>query len=226
MAATLTLPQLHPAPRARPPAPTVSLVDAYLARQRELTAVEAFARFHGRAEADALAAPAQAKYYRDLIPLTAPGPGQQYAFEVDLDACSGCKACVVACHSLNGLDEDETWRAVGLLVGGTPQDPVLQHVTSACHHCLEPACMDGGPVLAYEKDPVTGIVRHLDDQCIGCQYCVLKCPYEVPQYSARLGIVRKCDMCHERLASGEAPACVQSCPSTAIRISIVDNAII
>ena len=55
-------------------------------------------------------------------------------------------------------------------------------------------------MLAYEKDPVTGIVRHLDDQCIGCSYCILKCPYDVPKYSRARGIVRKCDMCHSRLA--------------------------
>ena len=64
----------------------------------------------------------------------------------------------------------------------------------------------------------TGIVRHLDDQCIGCSYCILKCPYDVPKYNQRLGIVRKCDMCHGRLAVGEAPACVQACPTSAIRI--------
>ena len=57
--------------------------------------------------------------------------------------------------------------------------------------------------MAYDKDPETGIVRHLDDQCIGCQYCVLKCPYDVPKYSERLGIVRKCDMCVGRLRAGE-----------------------
>ncbi len=73
-------------------------------------------------------------------------------------------------------------------------------------------------MLAYEKDPCTGIVRHLDDQCIGCQYCILKCPYDVPKYNARLGIVRKCDLCHQRLGAGEAPACAQSCPTHAIKV--------
>jgi DMSO reductase anchor subunit/ferredoxin len=77
-------------------------------------------------------------------------------------------------------------------------------------------------VLAYEKDADTGIVRHLDDQCIGCSYCILKCPYDVPKFNAKRGIVRKCDMCHQRLAAGEAPACVQSCPTAAIAIRIVD----
>lgn len=195
-----------------------SLIQDLLADQQRLTAVERFAKCHVQGEL-----PAQSKYYRDLIPLSAPRPGQQYAFEVDLDACSGCKACVVACHNLNGLDETETWRDVGLLVGGTTKLPVLQHVTSACHHCLEPACMTGCPVNAYEKDPITGIVRHLDDQCIGCQYCILKCPYDVPKYNRKKGIVRKCDMCGDRLASGEAPACVQSCPNQAIRIRVVDK---
>ena len=53
---------------------------------------------------------------------------------------------------------------------------------------------------------VAGIVRHSADACIGCQYCVLKCPYDVPKYNARLGIVRKCDMCHSRLAAGSGLA--------------------
>ncbi len=162
--------------------------------------------------------------YRALIPLTRPALGEQYAFEVDLDACSGCKACVAACHNLNGLGEHEMWRSVGLLHGGTSKLPVLQHVTTACHHCVEPACLDGCPVGAYVKEPETGIVRHLDDQCFGCQYCILKCPYDVPKYLPELGIVRKCDMCHSRLAVGEAPACVEACPNAAIRITLVDRA--
>jgi ferredoxin len=64
----------------------------------------------------------------------------------------------------------------------------------------------------------------LDDQCIGCQYCVFTCPYEVPQYSEKMGIVRKCDMCTDRLSAGEAPACVQACPNQAISIRVVDKA--
>lgn len=158
--------------------------------------------------------------FSHLIPLSKPVPGEQYAFEVNLDACTGCKACVAACHSLNGLDDDESWRDMGLLVG-TRKEPYLQTVTTACHHCAEPACADGCPVLAYDKDIVTGIVRHLDDQCIGCSYCILKCPYEVPKFNLKRGIVRKCDMCQGRLAEGEAPACVQACPNEAIKIKVV-----
>ena len=171
-----------------------SLLDSLLDEQGDLSAVERFAQLHEK-----VAEPLQARYYSAPMPAGPPGPGQQFAFEVDLDRCSGCKACVTACHELNGLDEDETWRSVGLLQGGTSALPVLQHVTSACHHCLDPACLYGCPVNAYEKDPVTGIVKHLDDQCIGCQYCIFKCPYDVPKYNKKRGIVRKCDMCSDRL---------------------------
>lgn len=192
-----------------------TVIDEMLAAQGEQRPVERFAAL--RENPDRPAA------FRDLIPLSKPGPGEQYAFEVDLDRCTGCKACVAACHSLNGLDEEETWREVGTLIGGTQNHARIQTVTSACHHCVEPQCLEGCPVFAYEKDPETGIVRHLDDQCIGCSYCILKCPYEVPKFSKQLGIVRKCDMCHGRLAAGEAPACVQACPTEAIRITVVDT---
>jgi formate dehydrogenase iron-sulfur subunit len=195
-----------------------TFIDQLLEEQRLLTAVTRFAQKHEGAEV-----PLQSRYYRDLLPLQRPRKGEQYAFEVDLDKCSGCKACVVACHNLNGLEPGESWRSVGLLISDEVASPFQQTITTACHHCVDPGCLNGCPVLAYEKDATTGIVRHLDDQCIGCQYCILKCPYEVPRYSSRLGIVRKCDMCANRLAVGEAPACVQSCPSAAIRITVVSQ---
>lgn len=206
---------------AEPGAPErrrLPLVDQLLREQQDLTAVQRFAQRHTD-----VAEPLRARYYRDLLPTAQPREGEQFAFEVDLDACTGCKACVTACHNLNGLDDAEAWRTVGLLHGGSAAEPVQQTVTSACHHCLDPACMNGCPVKAYEKDPVTGIVRHLDDQCIGCQYCTFTCPYDVPKYNAARGIVRKCDMCSDRLRVGEAPACVQACPNRAIRITLVER---
>jgi len=203
----------HPHPLPKPNGSSL-LLEELLAEQSQLhTAVADFSKWHDEE-------PLMAGHYRQLIPLAKPGRGEQYAFEVKLDECTGCKACVAACHSLNGLDEEESWRDVGSLI--TRQAPVYQQtVTTACHHCEDPACANGCPVLAYEKDAVTGIVRHLDDQCIGCSYCILKCPYDVPKFNLRLGIVRKCDMCSSRLAEGEAPACVQACPNGAIGIQMV-----
>jgi Fe-S-cluster-containing dehydrogenase component/DMSO reductase anchor subunit len=218
-AADLVLPgvvaETSPPKRRLPVLPVAALLE----EQRTLTAVERFAKRHDEED---LAA--RSRQYRDLLPLERPQPGEQYAFEVDLDACTGCKACVSACHTLNGLDDAELWRTVGLLHGGTASAPAVQTITTSCHHCLEPACLLGCPTLAYEKDPVTGIVKHLDDQCFGCEYCTMTCPYDAPKYNRSKGIVRKCDMCSERLAHGEAPACVQACPNGAIAIRVVTHA--
>jgi Fe-S-cluster-containing dehydrogenase component/DMSO reductase anchor subunit len=211
---------------------TKTLVDVLLEEQSSLTAVEKFSRSHALTKSDQAI---RKSLYTDLLPIRSPKAGEQYAFSVDLDRCSGCKACVSACHSLNGLEDGEVWRSVGLLASPETRDTTnngndpsqsTQHVTTACHHCADPGCLNGCPVLAYEKDEVTGIVRHLDDQCIGCSYCVMKCPYEVPKFSARLGIVRKCDMCANRLAVGEAPACAQACPTKAIKITLVESNVI
>lgn len=194
----------------------VTPIDQYLAAQQDLRVVERFARtdVSGRTGR-----------WSELIPLSAPGPGEQYRFDVDLDACTGCKACVTACHNLNGLDEGESFRSIGMLVAEADTSiaapPAQQTVTTACHHCVEPGCLIGCPAEAYEKDPITGIVKHLDDACIGCQYCTLTCPYDVPVFNDRLGIVRKCDLCSDRLADGEAPACVQGCPTHAISVTTV-----
>jgi Fe-S-cluster-containing dehydrogenase component/DMSO reductase anchor subunit len=184
---------------------------------KSATAVEVFAGVHEALDEDAT-------QYRALIPRAEARPGQQYAFEVDLDACTGCKACVTGCHSMNDLDEGEVWRTVGLLNGGSAQAPAQQTITTSCHHCVEPACMLGCPARAYEKDPRTGIVKHLDDACIGCQYCTFTCPYDAPKFNRARGIVRKCDMCSDRLAKSEAPACVLACPNEAIRITVVAEA--
>lgn len=199
------------------PESEVNLIDQLLKDQSKLqTPVEQFSKEHDRS-------PDLEGHYRNLIPLSKPGKGEQYAFEVALDRCTSCKACVAACHSQNGLDEDESWRDVGLILGGLDQPGYQQTVTTACHHCEDPECLNGCPVQAYEKSDETGVVKHLDDQCIGCSYCIFKCPFDVPKYSKKRGIVRKCDMCHERLAEGEAPACVQACPTEAIRIVTVDR---
>ena len=80
------------------------LLDFMLSEQQEMTVVSEFAQKHANQDF-----PLQQQYYESLIPLSQPQAGEQYAFKVNLDACTGCKACVTACHNLNGLEEDETW---------------------------------------------------------------------------------------------------------------------
>ena len=158
------------------------------------------------------------------MPTRALGPGEQYRFHFDMKKCIGCKCCVVACNEQNGNPASINWRRVGDIEGGFFPDATRAYLSMGCNHCLEPTCLSGCPVDAYEKDPVTGIVRHSADACIGCQYCTWNCSYGVPQYNPQRGVVGKCDMCHGRLELGQAPACVNACPEGAIEIEIVNVA--
>ena len=164
---------------------------------------------------------------RPSVPLTPnrlPLPGEQYRFHLDMTQCIGCKCCVVACNEQNGNPAEIQWRRVGEIEGGTYPDTLRHYLSMGCNHCLEPTCMTGCPVNAYTKDPLTGIVLHSAERCIGCQYCTWNCSYGVPQYNPERGVVGKCDMCHGRLSDGHEPACVAACPEEAIRIEIVNVA--
>ena len=149
-------------------------------------------------------------------------PGEQYRFHFDMTQCIGCKCCVVACNEQNGNPANINWRRVGEIEGGFYPNTKRLHISMGCNHCLEPSCLIGCPVEAYTKDPITGIVQHSPEICIGCQYCTWNCSYGVPQYNPERGIVGKCDMCYGRLTDRREPACVNACPAAAIRIEIVN----
>jgi formate dehydrogenase iron-sulfur subunit len=159
-----------------------------------------------------------------LIPERAPEAGEQYRFHFDMTKCIGCKCCVVACNEQNGNPAEINWRRVGELEGGHYPHTQRYYLSMGCNQCIEPSCLIGCPVEAYHKDSSTGVVIHSADTCIGCQYCVWNCSYGVPQYNPERGVVGKCDLCHHRLADGQAPACASACPEGAIAIEIVDIA--
>jgi DMSO reductase iron-sulfur subunit len=158
-----------------------------------------------------------------LIPERPLRPGEQYRFHFNMTKCVGCRSCEVACNEQNGNPADIRWRRIGEIEGGSWPDTSRFYLSMGCNHCLSADCLRGCPVDAYKKDPLTGIVLHSAEACIGCQYCVWNCPYSVPQFNAERGVVGKCDMCHGRLSSGLEPACVNACPENAIEIEIVDQ---
>jgi DMSO reductase iron-sulfur subunit len=161
---------------------------------------------------------------RELIPSRPLEQGEQYRFHFDMTKCIGCKCCVVACNEQNGNPAELNWRRVGEVEGGYYPLTQRHYLSMGCNHCVEPSCMTGCPVEAYTKDPVTGVVLHSAEACIGCQYCTWNCSYGVPQYNPARGVVGKCDMCHNRLSDDMAPACVAACPEGAIAIEIVNIA--
>jgi formate dehydrogenase iron-sulfur subunit len=157
-----------------------------------------------------------------LIPDRPLAPGEQYRFHFDMTKCIGCRSCEIACNEQNGNPADIHWRRVGEIEGGVYPNTVRHYLSMGCNHCLDPECLRGCPVNAYTKDPLTGIVLHSADACIGCQYCVWNCSYSVPQFNPERGVVGKCDMCHGRLSDELEPACVNACPDGAISIEIVN----
>jgi len=156
----------------------------------------------------------------DLLPLQA---GEQYRFSFAMDACVGCHSCEVACAEQNDTPVDQAWRRVGELEGGAFPDTRRFSLSMACNHCVDPTCLSGCPSNAYEKLG-NGIVAHHPDDCIGCQYCIWNCPYEVPVFNPVKKIVSKCDMCRPRIEEGQSPACVLACPTHAIGVEKVDVA--
>ena len=156
----------------------------------------------------------------ELLPLNA---GEQYRFTFAMDACIGCHSCEVACAEQNGLPPGTAWRRVGEIEAGDHPRTRRFHLSMACNHCLDPACLTGCPTQAYVKLD-NGVVAHDADECIGCQYCTWNCPYSVPVFQPDRRIVTKCDMCLPRLEEGLKPACVGACPTRALDVEAVEVA--
>jgi Fe-S-cluster-containing dehydrogenase component len=140
----------------------------------------------------------------------------QALFTLDLDRCTGCSACAIACRTENLVDEAVDWRRIHTFNELNFPGTAVYHYSLACNHCLEPACMYGCPANAYSKDPKTGAVLLEGDKCIGCQYCTWVCPYGAPQFNPAAGIVEKCTFCSHRLEREVEPACVEACPVDAL----------
>ncbi|HSP90042.1 MAG TPA: 4Fe-4S dicluster domain-containing protein, partial [Vicinamibacterales bacterium] len=137
-------------------------------------------------------------------------------FLLDLHRCVGCGACVLACRVENARTDTAAWRRVlPLNLRRHPAGPTY-FLSVACHHCEDPACLNGCPSGAYEKRP-DGIVVHHEDLCLGCRYCEMTCPFGAPVYDDARGVMSKCHLCAHRVDAGRPPACVAACPTEALR---------
>lgn len=134
------------------------------------------------------------------------------AILIDITRCIGCNACAEACKKIHSFPEerDPELSATAYTV---VQERAEKNVRRLCMHCVEPACTAACPVAALHKT-AAGPVLYDRDKCIGCRYCMLACAYSVPRYewTKVVPFVKKCDMCVERQAKGEVPACVEACP--------------
>jgi formate dehydrogenase iron-sulfur subunit len=150
---------------------------------------------------------------------------------VDTTLCVGCRACEAACSEANGLPPPavdvegqrrdtgpEAFTVVNAFPGreGAPPGEV-RFAKKQCMHCIEPACASACPVRALDKQP-GGPVIYRGERCMGCRYCMVACPFQIPryQYDKLAPLVRKCFFCAGRQAEGKKPACAEVCPTGAL----------
>ena len=148
-----------------------------------------------------------------------------FALLVDVTKCTGCEKCVEACLNRNKLDEDKANIELMISRDGLSSDKFLTikkiddgtFARLSCMHCLEPACISACLVGGITKSK-EGPVIYDPDKCIGCRYCMLACPFHIPQYDwdAVRPFMKKCDMCYDRVINNRLPACVEACPQKAI----------
>jgi len=148
---------------------------------------------------------------------------------VDTTRCIGCRACEVACgeeHDLlvpdvlndGALEKHrktsvEQWTVVNKYE--TEKGDVF--VKRQCMHCYQAACATACPTEAMDKTE-QGPVIWKGNKCLGCRYCMVSCPFEMPkfEYNEWNPKLQKCTMCFERLEEGQKPACVEACPTDAL----------
>ncbi|MCB2212305.1 4Fe-4S dicluster domain-containing protein [bacterium] len=151
---------------------------------------------------------------------------------IDVTKCVGCEKCVAACVKANGCDPAAADRDRATSPDGLSADRLTtvqpigwdHFAKKACMHCLEPSCVSACLVGGITRSE-NGAVVYDPDKCIGCRYCMLACPFHVPRYewSAKVPFMKKCELCEERLADGEIPACADACPQNAIEFGERDE---
>jgi Fe-S-cluster-containing dehydrogenase component len=153
----------------------------------------------------------------------------------DNSRCIGCRKCEEGCNKVNELPEpDKAFSDLSVLDterrttaktytvvnrygdADSGKGPLYRKIQ--CNHCLEPACASACFVAAFSKTK-SGAVIYDPSVCVGCRYCMIACPFEIPTYeydSAFTPRVMKCTMCYPRISKGLLPGCVEACPTEAL----------
>jgi len=160
----------------------------------------------------------------------------RYGMAIDLELCTCCHSCAIACKVEHGTPKGIYWSKVLVTESGKFPATKMTFLPTLCMHCQDAPCLHVCPTGATYKRK-DGIVLVDYDKCMGCRYCELACPYDarvfieelkayqpdgiLTPYEERLfkkhqlGVEEKCKFCVERIDNGQEPTCVQTCPSYA-----------
>ena len=160
---------------------------------------------------------------------------EQVAKLIDVSKCIGCKACQTACMEWNDLRDGVGTVAAGVYDNPTDLTPQSWTVMrfaeyendatgnlewlirkDGCMHCEDPGCLKACPSPGAILQYANGIVDFQQENCIGCGYCITGCPFDIPRISQKDNKAYKCTLCSDRVAVGQEPACVKTCPTGAI----------
>jgi carbon-monoxide dehydrogenase iron sulfur subunit len=145
---------------------------------------------------------------------------------VDIGRCLGCRSCELACAVEHSQSRD--------LIKAIKEDPLPQYrveVETAgdlilplqCRHCEDAPCVAVCPTHALEKPSLDSPVNIKEDLCIGCKWCILVCPFGVIKLRRDGKAIIKCDLCQQRTEEGREPACVEACPTGALKFMEIEK---
>lgn len=158
-------------------------------------------------------------------------PAEAVGLLYDTTKCVGCQSCVAACNEANNLIGDTRLDQIHhtahdlnsftkniIKLYRSTDGKGYSFVKQQCMHCVDPACVAGCSFKALNKDEKTGVVSWTSEKCMGCRYCEITCPYHIPkfQWEGFNPKIVKCELCKERLAQGQEPACSSVCPAHAV----------
>ncbi len=185
-------------------------------------------------------------------------PPEALGMLYDTTRCIGCKSCVVACKEANGLPPSTSGYGAGLydapeVLDGQTKNIIklykegdhLSYFKQQCMQCVDPACASACMLGSLHKDEKTGVVGYDPQYCVGCRYCQMACPFNIPKFEFGKAVPKivKCELCRQRVKEGaqlaqigdfsrypqgQGPACCEVCPRQAViygkRTELLDEA--
>lgn len=144
---------------------------------------------------------------------------------IDAERCMGCRACELACAVEHTITKD-LYKLTLVPEKPLPRIRIVAidtvYVPMKCQHCKNAPCVAVCPTRALYYTP-EGFVEVATTRCIGCLLCSTVCPFGHPRYDPSAKAIIKCDFCVDRVKSGRLPACVEACPTGALKFGRLED---